>query len=122
MNLLKKSLLYIYFIFTLCYSNPILFPAKILMFFRQKAIGKSQQLRVSTVLSTFFIYFLICRNLWADYYIHNRRNFCSTKKQFFGFSLCSSLTNQNFCNFFHLVLILLVAKVNDRVVRVHLFV
>jgi hypothetical protein len=35
------------------YSNPILFVAKILLLFRQQARGKSQQVRVSTFLSTF---------------------------------------------------------------------
>ncbi|MDE5084252.1 MAG: hypothetical protein O4859_24805 [Trichodesmium sp. St18_bin1] len=35
------------------YSNPILFVAKILLLFRQQARGKSQQVKVSTFLSTF---------------------------------------------------------------------
>ena len=37
----------------LSYSNPILFVAKILLLFRQQATGNSQQVRVSTFLSTF---------------------------------------------------------------------
>ncbi len=37
------------------YSNPILFVAKILLLFRQQATGKS---------FNFFIYFLICHNLF----------------------------------------------------------
>ena len=42
------------------YRNPILFVAKILLFFRQQATGNRQHVRVSI----FFIYFLICRNLF----------------------------------------------------------
>ena len=46
-------------VFLWCYSNPILFVAKILLLFRQQATGNSQQVRVSTFLSTFCA---ICTN------------------------------------------------------------